>query len=71
MRILILGGSVFLGRAFVTEALTRGHQVTTFNRGTSGPDLPGVQVLRGDAATTRTWSSWSPPPPARTAPGTW
>ncbi|WP_327067557.1 NAD-dependent epimerase/dehydratase family protein [Kitasatospora sp. NBC_01302] len=48
MRILILGGSVFLGRAFVTEALARGHQVTTFNRGASGPDQPGVRALRGD-----------------------
>ncbi|MFE0458455.1 NAD-dependent epimerase [Kitasatospora sp. NPDC058965] len=48
MRILMLGGSVFLGRAFVTEALARGHQVTTFNRGRSGTDLPGVDVRRGD-----------------------
>ncbi|WP_329565161.1 NAD-dependent epimerase/dehydratase family protein [Kitasatospora sp. NBC_01266] len=48
MRILILGGSVFLGRAFVTEALARGHQVTTFNRGRSGPDLPGTEAVRGD-----------------------
>ncbi|MDH6116783.1 2'-hydroxyisoflavone reductase [Kitasatospora sp. GAS204A] len=48
MRILMLGGSVFLGRAFVTEALARGHQVTTFNRGRSGPDLPGAEAVRGD-----------------------
>ncbi|PYC87885.1 NAD-dependent epimerase [Streptomyces tateyamensis] len=48
MRILLLGGSVFLGRAFVTEALARGHQVTTFNRGRSGTDLPGVEARRGD-----------------------
>jgi 2'-hydroxyisoflavone reductase len=48
MRILILGGSVFLGRAFAVEALARGHQVTTFNRGRSGPDLPGVHAVRGD-----------------------
>ncbi|TQF04827.1 NAD-dependent epimerase [Kitasatospora acidiphila] len=50
MRILILGGSVFLGRAFAVEALARGHQVTTFNRGRSGPDLPGVEAVRGDRA---------------------
>ncbi|GAA1970568.1 NAD-dependent epimerase/dehydratase family protein [Kitasatospora viridis] len=48
MRILMLGGSVFLGRAFAQEALARGHQVTTFNRGRSGTDLPGVRALRGD-----------------------
>lgn len=48
MRILILGGSRFLGRAFVTEALAAGHQVTVFNRGRSGPDLPGVVAVRGD-----------------------
>ncbi|GAB2733025.1 NAD-dependent epimerase/dehydratase family protein [Kitasatospora kifunensis] len=53
MRILILGGSVFLGRAFVTEALSRGHQVTTFNRGSSGPDLPGAQAIRGDRGSDR------------------
>lgn len=48
MRILILGGSRFLGRAFATEALAAGHQVTVFNRGRSGPDLPGVKAVRGD-----------------------
>ncbi|MFJ1933361.1 NAD-dependent epimerase/dehydratase family protein [Kitasatospora sp. NPDC088160] len=48
MRILVLGGSVFLGRAFVTEALARGHEVTVFNRGRSGPDLPGTVTVRGD-----------------------
>lgn len=48
MRIVVLGGSVFLGRAFVAEALRRGHQVTVFNRGRSGPDPEGVEVVRGD-----------------------
>jgi len=48
VRILILGGSRFLGRAFAAEALAAGHQVTVFNRGKSGPDLPGVQAVRGD-----------------------
>ncbi len=48
MRILILGGSRFLGRAFVAEALAAGHQVTVFNRGRSGPDQPGVRGVRGD-----------------------
>jgi 2'-hydroxyisoflavone reductase len=48
MRILVLGGSVFLGRAIVEEALRQGHEVTTFNRGRSGEDLPGVTAVRGD-----------------------
>jgi 2'-hydroxyisoflavone reductase len=48
MRTLVIGGSVFLGRAIVEEALRRGHEVTTFNRGRSGADLPGVEAVRGD-----------------------
>ncbi|MER6946249.1 NAD-dependent epimerase/dehydratase family protein [Nonomuraea sp. NPDC000554] len=48
MRILVLGGSGFLGRAIVEEALARGHQVTTFNRGQSHPDVPGVEPVHGD-----------------------
>ena len=48
MRILILGGTRFLGRAFVEEALAAGNSVTTFNRGMSGADLPGVEGIRGD-----------------------
>ena len=48
MRILVIGGSVFLGRAFVVEALRRGHDVTTFNRGITGVDVPGVEAVRGD-----------------------
>ncbi|WP_280696467.1 NAD-dependent epimerase/dehydratase family protein [Kitasatospora sp. GP82] len=48
MNILVLGGSSFLGRACVWEALHRGHRVTTFNRGVSGPDQPGVEAVRGD-----------------------
>ena len=34
MRLLVLGGTVFLGRAVVADALGRGHDVTVFNRGT-------------------------------------
>ncbi|MEV5710374.1 NAD-dependent epimerase/dehydratase family protein [Actinoallomurus sp. NPDC052274] len=48
MRLLVIGGSVFLGRAFVTQALRRGHRVTTFNRGRSGTDPAGAEVIRGD-----------------------
>lgn len=49
MRILVLGGSIFLGRHIVQHALEQGHTVTLFNRGQHNPDLfPGVERLRGD-----------------------
>ncbi|GAA2745063.1 NAD-dependent epimerase/dehydratase family protein [Kitasatospora cinereorecta] len=50
MNILLLGGSKFLGRAYAAAALARGHQVTTFNRGVSRTDLPGVEAVHGDRA---------------------
>ncbi|MFJ1752987.1 NAD-dependent epimerase/dehydratase family protein [Kitasatospora sp. NPDC088134] len=48
MDILLLGGSKFLGRAYAVEALARGHRVTTYNRGVSRTDLPGVEAVHGD-----------------------
>ena len=49
MRILVLGGTRFVGRAFVEEALAAGHEVTLFNRGETNPDLfPEVEKVRGD-----------------------
>jgi 2'-hydroxyisoflavone reductase len=49
MRILVLGGTVFLGRHVVEIALARGHDVTLFNRGQTSPELfPGIEKLRGD-----------------------
>ncbi len=51
MKILILGGTVFLGRHLVDAALARGHDVTLFNRGQHNPDwFPLVEKLRGDRA---------------------
>ncbi|MFI6712959.1 NAD-dependent epimerase/dehydratase family protein [Nonomuraea sp. NPDC050478] len=47
MRLLVLGGTEFVGRAFVTEALALGHDVTVLNRGTHEPPA-GVTALRGD-----------------------
>lgn len=47
-RILVLGGTFFLGPAFVEAALADGHAVTLFNRGVTNPDLfPFVEKLRG------------------------
>jgi 2'-hydroxyisoflavone reductase len=49
MRLLVLGGTKFLGRAVVECALTRGHDVTLFNRGRTNRDLfPETEKLRGD-----------------------
>lgn len=47
MRVLVLGGSEFVGRAFVDDALARGWHVTTLNRQTH-PAPPGVVSLRGN-----------------------
>lgn len=50
MKILILGGTGFIGPHQVSYALSRGHAVTVFNRGkTSAGELPdGVEQLIGD-----------------------
>lgn len=49
MRILVLGGTKFLGRTFVEAALAREHELTLFNRGETNPDLfPEVNKLHGD-----------------------
>lgn len=49
MKLLILGGTVFLGRHICNVALARGHTVTLFNRGQHNPELfPEVEKLRGN-----------------------
>ncbi len=48
MDVLVMGGTVFLGRAVVAEALARGANVTIFNRGTSGTAPDGVEQITGD-----------------------
>ncbi|MFG2812536.1 NAD-dependent epimerase/dehydratase family protein [Streptomyces sp. NPDC048410] len=48
MRILVLGGTWFLGKEIVTGARRRGWEVTTFNRGRSGPDASDVEAIHGD-----------------------
>ena len=50
MDVLVLGGSVFLGRAVVAEALAADHTVTVFNRGVSGAEPEGARHVRGDRA---------------------
>ncbi|MEL6499069.1 MAG: NAD-dependent epimerase/dehydratase family protein [Planctomycetota bacterium] len=68
-RILILGGTGFLGPHIVWDALERGHEVTLFNRGKTNPDLfDSLETLIGDrysdyaslsaaVAEGRTWDS--------------
>ncbi len=49
MRILVLGGTRFVGRAIVEGALGRGDTVTMFNRGITNHGLfPGVETVIGD-----------------------
>jgi 2'-hydroxyisoflavone reductase len=48
MRLMVLGGSRFIGWTVVAAAVERGWEVSTFNRGISGPDVAGVRALRGD-----------------------
>jgi 2'-hydroxyisoflavone reductase len=64
VKILILGGTLFLGRALATAAVERGHEVTLFNRGRRpGVSMPGVETLIGDrdgrldALRGRSWDS--------------
>ncbi|MDC0715917.1 SDR family oxidoreductase [Nannocystis bainbridge] len=63
-KILILGGTAFLGPQLVEAAQARGHSVTLFNRGKTRPELfPDVEKLRGDrdgdlkALQGRTWDT--------------
>ena len=49
MKLLVLGGTIFLGRHLVATALQRGYEVTLFNRGQHNADLfPEVEKLRGN-----------------------
>jgi nucleoside-diphosphate-sugar epimerase len=51
MRLLVLGGTVFLGRHVTAEALHRGHEVTVFHRGRHGAELfPDAEHVLGDRA---------------------
>jgi 2'-hydroxyisoflavone reductase len=49
LKVLVLGGTAFLGRHYVEAALEQGHEVTLFNRGQTNPDLfSGVEKIHGD-----------------------
>lgn len=52
MKLLILGGTRFLGRQVITAAQARGHEVTVFNRGNySTAELGAVESIRGNRHT--------------------
>jgi 2'-hydroxyisoflavone reductase len=49
MRVLILGGTGFLGSHLVEALLARGHQPTLFNRGQTHPErFPNFESIRGE-----------------------
>lgn len=48
MRLLILGGTWFLGRTLAEQGLAQGWHVTTFSRGRSGHGVPGTEAIHGD-----------------------
>jgi 2'-hydroxyisoflavone reductase len=49
MKLLVLGGTRFVGRHFAEAALARGHQVTLFHRGRTNPGLfPDAEEVLGD-----------------------
>ena len=52
MKLLVLGGTVFLGRHIVEQALAAEHELTLFDRGQSNPNLFDGQVekISGDRA---------------------
>jgi 2'-hydroxyisoflavone reductase len=64
VKLLLLGGPRFLGRAVADAALAGGHELTFFNRGRTNPELyPEAERLLGDrvenieALRDRTWDA--------------
>lgn len=51
MRLVVLGGTRFMGRAICRAAYRRGYDVVVFNRGRSGPPPRGALAVRGDRTT--------------------
>lgn len=49
MRVLIIGGTAFIGPALVRQLVERGHEVAVFHRGQTRAELPaGVRCFLGD-----------------------
>ena len=64
MKILIMGGTVFLGRHLVESALALGHQVTIFHRGKHNPGLFGnlIEVVTLEFTQKLSFSRIAPAP---------
>ena len=64
MRLLVLGGTLFLGSHVAAAALARGHDVATFTRGVTGSPPDGVLDLHGDRddpdALAKALDGWQP-----------
>ncbi len=64
MRLLVLGGTLFLGSHVATAAQARGHDVATFTRGITGSPPDGVRDLHGDRddpdALEKALDAWQP-----------
>lgn len=54
VKILVLGGTRFLGRAVVERAAGAGIEVTCFRRGTAEPETQVGRLIRGDPTNART-----------------
>src|SRR5437868_2076962 len=49
LKLLVLGGTYFLGPQVVEAAVRAGHEITLFNRGKTNPDMfPTLERIRGD-----------------------
>ena len=49
MKILVLGATGGTGRLIVNDAVAKGHSVVALVRSTAGADLPGAELIEGDA----------------------
>ncbi len=48
MRVLVMGGTRFIGVNLVKLLVQQGHEVVLFNRGNNPPPVPGLQQIQGD-----------------------
>ena len=59
MKLLLLGGTRFVGRHFAEAALSRGHELTLFHRGQTNPGLfPEAEEVLGDRDHTLPSGRW-------------